>query len=165
MKITIIQISKTKHRFFQEAEQEYLKRLQAFAKIEVITIKESVANQGSASESGRLSAKTKEGQEILKQIQTKRLPENSFIIALTEKGQSLNSVKFAEFLKQKIDFGPGHITFIIGGPFGLSDEVLKAAHYQLSFSAFTFTHEMIRVLLMEQLYRACTIMKGKTYHY
>ncbi len=165
MKITIIQIGKTKHTFFVEAENEYLKRLNAYAKIEVITIKEAVAHEGSGNDSARQQAKQKEGQEIIKQLETKHLRENSFIIALTERGKSLDSLKFAEFLKSKIDFGTGHITFIIGGPFGLDNDVLQASQMQLSFSAFTFTHEMIRILLMEQLYRACTIMKGKTYHY
>lgn len=159
MKITIIQIGKTKNHFVEEAEQEYRKRLQTFAKIEVLTLKEAIIAKGVAA-SQREIAKNKEGQAILT-----HLSRNSFIIALTETGQSLSSLKFAQFLQNQRDFEGGNVTFIIGGPYGLSMEVLQQARLKLSFSAFTFTHEIIRILLMEQLYRAFTILKGKTYHY
>jgi 23S rRNA (pseudouridine1915-N3)-methyltransferase len=159
MKITIIQIGKTKHDFFKEAEQEYLKRLHPYTKIEIITLKESVLPAGGAL-SGREIVKEKEALEILK-----NLPQKSFLIALDEKGKSMTSLKFAEFLRQKKDFGQADVTFIIGGPYGLSPKVLEKAQLKLSFSEFTFTHEMIRVLLVEQLYRAFTILQGKTYHY
>lgn len=158
MKITIIQVGKTKQSFFQESEQEYLKRLQPYAKIEIITLKEGQGSKNNPSE--KEIFKQKEGQEILK-----HLPNKIFLVILDERGQSFSSLKFAEILKQKMDKGESHITFVIGGAFGLSSEILGKANLQLSFSQFTFTHEMIRTLLLEQLYRVFTIIQGKTYHY
>ena len=159
MNITIIQIGKTKHSFFQEAELEYLKRLHTYAKLRMITLKESIIPSGSSS-AGREIVKQKEAIEIKKHI-----PSDTFIVALDEKGKKIDSLKFADFLKQKKDFEGANVTFIIGGPYGLTSEMREKAHLVLSFSAFTFTHELIRVLLLEQLYRAFTIIAGKTYHY
>lgn len=159
MKITILQIGKTKQRFFQETEAEYLKRLQPFVQVKIVTLAEEVLQNGSV-EAGREKVKFAEAQKILKHI-----PQDSFVIALDEKGKSLASIQFAEFIQQKQNFGPPHLIFIIGGPYGLAQEILKRADLKLSFSAFTFTHEMIRILLLEQIYRAFTILKGKTYHY
>lgn len=158
MKITIIQVGKTKEIYSQQAEAEYLKRLSPSAKINIITLKESSAPNSSVA--GHQISKNKEGTEIIKHIS-----DGSFIICLDEHGKSLSSVQFADFIKEKRDFGGADLTFIIGGPYGLSQEVLSKAKLKLSFSAFTFTHEMIRVLLLEQIYRAFTIIAGKTYHY
>lgn len=158
MKITIIQIGKTRQKYFQDAEAEYLKRLQPYAKIRIITLKECAApNSGQA---GQQISKNKEGETILVNLK----PE-SFIIALDPKGKSFDSLQFADLIKQNKDFHGADLTFIIGGPYGLSGAVLKAAKLKLSFSSFTFTHELIRTLLLEQIYRAFTIMSGKSYHY
>lgn len=159
MHITIIQIGKTKASYLQEAENEYLKRLKAYASVKVITLKEATLSKG-AVEAGRQQVKTKEAGEILKVI-----PEGNFVVCLDEHGKEFTSVEFAEFLRKKRDFEGGKLTFIIGGCYGLSDEILKLAHLKLSFSQFTFTHEIIRTLLLEQLYRAFTIVSRKTYHY
>ncbi len=159
MQITILQIGKTKHSFFQEAEAEYLKRLQPFVQVKVVTLAEEILPNGSI-EAGREKVKNAEAQKILKNI-----PHDSMVIALDERGKNLTSVQFADLIKSKQDFGPSQIVFIIGGPYGLAAEILARAELKLSFSSFTFTHEMIRVLLLEQIYRAFTILKGKTYHY
>lgn len=157
MKITILQIGKTRQPFFQESEQEYLKRLKPYAKVQIITLKEGQGLKDSPSHKELI--KQKEAAQILTSIAPK-----TFIIVLDERGKNLNSMEFAQFIKEKQNAGASDLTFIIGGAFGLSQEILKHANLQLSFSRFTFTHEMIRTLLLEQLYRAFTIIQGKTYH-
>lgn len=152
MNITIIQVGKTRTNFIEAAEQEYSKRLQVDAKLHVKTLK---SGKGEV-----VKMKEDEGQSIIEAI-----PENSFVIVLHEYGKMLTSPEFAELIEQKRSTGTSHITFIIGGTYGLSDSVLNRADFTLSFSKMTFTHEMIRPLLLEQLYRAFSIIKGKTYHY
>ena len=159
MKITLIYVGKTKSSYFQEAEREYLKRLQPYAKITIITAKEAPSPYGE-NEATRGLAKQKEGLEILKQV-----PKDSFIITLDEHGKSMTSPQFAQFLGKNRDFEGADLTFIIGGTYGLSEAILAKSKLKLSFSGFTFTHEMIRTLLLEQLYRAFTILSGKKYHY
>jgi len=159
MKITIIQVGKTKASSSREIEQEYLKRLKPYAAINVITLKEA-STGSSANPASRELSRQKEGLEILKHI-----PKDSFIIALDEHGKSMDSVEFARFIGRKRDFEGANVTFLIGGPYGLSQSILTKTNLRLSFSALTFTHEMIRILLLEQLYRAFSILAGKTYHY
>lgn len=160
MKITIIQIGKTKHSFVQEAEQEYLKRLQPQAKINIITLKESPAFDHSSSPTGRQKVKAEEALTILKNLRP-----STKVIALDEHGRQFTSTDFATQISKFRDFEGADLTFIIGGPFGLDQSVLDKAQLVLSFSKFTFTHEMIRMLLLEQLYRAFSILQNKTYHY
>jgi len=155
VKITIIQIGKTKAPFLQEAEIEYLKRLGAYAKIKTITLKEAQPDGKNT-----VTAKEKEAAEIIKNI-----PEDSYVIALDENGRQFTSVEFAGLIRKNRDFEGGDITFITGGCYGLGAAILKKAHLRLSFGKFTFTHEIIRTLLLEQVYRAFTIISGKTYHY
>lgn len=158
MQITLIQVGKTKHQFVQQAEQEYLKRLSLNAKVKVITLKE--ASEISTSENARNNAKAQEATRILDAI-----PEHTFVIALDEHGKQFTSVEFAKLIEKNRDFEGANLTFIIGGPFGLHATVLEKTQLTLSFSKFTFTHEMIRMLLLEQIYRAFTIISKKTYHY
>lgn len=158
MKITILQIGKTKHDFVREAEAEYLKRLQPSAKIDIITLKET--GQTASTVSQKEAIKAKEAQIFLQHF-----PKDAYIIALDEHGKMMNSTQFASFLQAKKEMEGKDVAFIIGGPYGLGSEILQKAHLKLSFSTFTFTHEMIRMLLLEQLYRAFTIIAGKTYHY
>lgn len=159
MQITIIQIGKTKHKFFQEAENEYLKRLQVFAKIKVLTLKEAILAHADR-EAEIEKVKLKEAEEI-----SANIPKDTFLFTLDENGQQFTSKTFAKLLEEKKDFGQPNLTFIIGGPYGLHESLIKKANLHLSFSKFTFTHEAIRTLLLEQLYRAFTIIQGKTYHY
>ena len=158
MQITILQIGKTKHDFVQKAEVEYLKRLQAWAKVNVITLKE--ASTDSDSQSARQKAKDQEGERLIE-----RLPDKTFLIVLDEIGKQFTSPDFAKIIEKNRDFEGANLTFVIGGPFGLSDTVRERANLILSFSKLTFTHEMIRILLLEQIYRAFTIIFNKTYHY
>ena len=158
MRINIIQVGKSKHQFVKDGENEYLKRLQAFADLNIITLKE--ASTDSTSQAAKDKSKAEEADLIIK-----NLPDKSFLIILDEHGKQFTSAKFAEFITQQRDFQGGNVTFVIGGPFGLDTKILSKAKLKLSFSQFTFTHEMIRVLLLEQLYRAFTIIQGRTYHY
>jgi len=136
--IQIIQIGKTKDSYFKEAEVEYIKRLSRYGKITVDTVEDD--------------------DKILS-----RVNKDSYVIALVIEGRQFSSEEFAEKLRE---IGKtGHVTFIIGGPHGLPKEVINASDFSLSFSKMTFTHQMIRVILLEQIYRACTIIEGKKYHY
>ena len=159
MKITILQIGKTKQTYFQAAEAEYLKRLQPYANLKIITIKEAISSYDQ-NESTRGVAKQKEALAIQQQ-----LPKETFLIALDEHGKTMNSPEFARIIGKNRDFEGANITFMIGGPFGLAEQIAKKAHLKLSFSPMTFTHEMIRTILLEQIYRAFTIISGKKYHY
>jgi 23S rRNA (pseudouridine1915-N3)-methyltransferase len=158
MRITIIQVSKTKTSYLREAENEYLKRLGPYAKVEVVTVKSFSGEDSGAA--ARAIAKKKEAEEILKAI-----PKDSFVMVLDETGKQFSSREFAEKMRKSRDFEGGNITFITGGSYGLDEAVLKKAGLKLSFGKFTYTHEMIRTLLLEQIYRAFTIIAGKTYHY
>lgn len=155
MKIAIIQVGKTKASFLREAEKEYLKRLGAYAKIKTVTVKEGKPDSKNTS-----TAKEKEAAEILK-----NLPRDTYVVALDEHGRRFTSVEFADLMRKKRDFEGGDVTFITGGCYGLSDLVLARANLKLSFGSFTYTHEIIRTLLLEQVYRAFTIISGKAYHY
>jgi 23S rRNA (pseudouridine1915-N3)-methyltransferase len=159
VKITIIQVGKTKHSFFQEAEVEYLKRLKSLVTIQTITLKEAEIPKGDP-EAGRKLVKAKEAAEIIKNIS-----KDSYIIALDERGKQFTSLEFAGFLNERMQQSTKNLIFIIGGPYGLDEIIKSQAKLQLSFSKFTFTHECIRTLLLEQIYRARTILGGKTYHY
>ncbi len=119
--------------------------------LETITIK--------ASKFDDERARAREAEMILKKINA-----DYFVIAMDERGKQLTSPEFADLIREKRDFGPGKIQFVIGGSHGLDDGVRKRANLVLGFSKMTFTHEMIRVFLKEQIYRAFTILVGKTYH-
>lgn len=154
MQITILQIGKTKHAFIAEAEAEYLKRLGPYTKLNQHTLKE-----------GRIQDSRQVTMLDEAKFIEKALPANTFLIALDETGKQFSSVLFAEKIKNIRDFGQANITFVIGGPYGLHPQIKSKAQLILGFSQFTFTHEMIRMLLLEQLYRAFTILANKTYHF
>jgi len=155
MKIRIICLGKTKQNFIEDGIKEYQKRISKYTKLEW-QILPDVKLTGSKT------------MEIVKEqeasILEKKLSTSSVIIVLDENGKEYSSVKFAKFLEEKLNFGKD-ITFVIGGVYGLSKRILQKADIILSFSRFTFTHQMIRFLLSEQLYRSFTIIKGKKYHY
>lgn len=155
MKITIISIGKLKESYWREAEAEYLKRLSAFAKVELIEHKEISFGDKDNTE----SIKEKEAVIILDSI-----TESSYIIALDPQGKDTTS----EALSKKIsdlELTTSHLTFIIGGPLGLHESVFKKTNLKLSLSPLTFTHQMTRVILLEQIYRAYMIKSGKSYHH
>ncbi len=147
MKIKIVTIGKLKEKFLIDGVNEYLKRLKSFAKIEVCEIPECKTIE-------------EEGQKLLSQVL-----RESFIIVLDVAGEMLTSENFAKKIAALNLHGVSDITFIIGGAFGLSDEVKRAASFRLSFSKMTFTHQMARLILVEQIYRAFKIIRNEPYHY
>jgi 23S rRNA (pseudouridine1915-N3)-methyltransferase len=158
MKVRIIAVGKLKEKYLRAACDEYLKRLGPYAQVEVAEVaEEKVQEPISYAEMAKVLEK--EGERILKLI-----PDNSHVFALAIQGKSLSSESFAEKLKTLSTYGQNHFTFIIGGSYGLSPSVLKRADFPLSFSAMTFPHQLIRVFLLEQIYRACKINRGEAYH-
>jgi 23S rRNA (pseudouridine1915-N3)-methyltransferase len=158
MKITIISVGKIKERFFNEAVKEYTKRLSKYCKlIEEVVPDEKADDKYSPAEIEQV--KLKEGQKILNKI-----PKNSYVIVLDIKGLQLSSEAFAEKLNTLGIEGNSDITFIIGGSNGLWKEIIDSADFRLSFSKMTFPHQLFKVILLEQIYRAFKINSGETYH-
>lgn len=154
-RITILAVGKLKEPFWKAAIAEYEKRLSAFAKTRVIEVEETPF--GSASEAATVLRA--EGVKLQNKI-----PDGAFTIALVKEGRALTTEKFAEALDREGQ-GGREIVFLIGGPLGLSSDLATACHMKLSLSSLTFTHGEARAVLFEQLYRAMTVMAGKTYHY
>ena len=158
MKTTIISVGKIKEKFFTEAMKEYAKRLSKYCKFFEEVIPDERADENySAAEIEQV--KLKEGQKILN-----RIPKNSYIIVLDIKGKQLSSEEFSKKLSNLALEGKSDITFIIGGSNGLSEEVISSADFKLSFSKMTFPHQLFKVILLEQIYRAFKINAGEIYH-
>lgn len=156
MKVKVLCIGKSGKRFLEEGENEYLSRLKHYLPVEKIELPD-LKNQKNLSES---QIKIEEGKLFLKKIEP-----NSLVILLDDKGNSYSSPKFAQHLQQLFNKGEKNIYFIIGGAYGFSEEIYALASEKISFSKFTFSHQMIRMILLEQLYRAMTILKGEPYHH
>ena len=159
MKISIVAAGKIKEKYLRDGIAEFTKRLKPFTQIEFLEINEEKMkdNPFPAEKAAVLKA---EGERLLKKV-----PAGSYLIVLDVVGKSISS----EELSQKIDTltlnGHSHITFLIGGAFGLSQEIRDRADERISFSRMTFTHQMIRLLLIEQIYRAFKISRGEKYHW
>lgn len=151
----IICLGKTKQDFIQKGIEEYSKRLSSYIKIEW-----KILDDVKLTSAKNIEFVKAEEAKILE----KHLNEDDFVILLDENGKMINSTNFSRFIEKKLIFSQP-ITFLIGGVYGVSNSIKKKANLILSFSRFTFTHQMIRLLLSEQLYRAFTIIKGKKYHY
>mgnify|MGYP002604146767 CR=1 FL=1 len=158
MKITLVTVGKIKEKFYTDAIAEYAKRLSRYCKLEIIQVADEKTPDG-ASEAEEVAIREKEGERILK-----ALKDDAYVIALAIEGKMLDSVE----LSQKIDrlgvSGTSHIAFVIGGSLGLAPAVMKRADYALSFSRMTFPHQLMRVVLLEQLYRSYRILKNEPYH-
>ena len=156
MKVKLIVIGKTKSKFLLDGENEYQKRLRHYCKFsELIT--SDIKNAGKIS---KKELKEKEGNLILQSIKN-----NDYVILLDDKGLALSSTGFAEFLNKKMVSSTNELVFIVGGAFGFSESVYKRANAKLSLSKMTFSHQMVRLIFKEQLYRAFTILKGEQYHH
>lgn len=153
MKICIIQVGKTKDSYLEEGMAEFVKRIGPFASLQFVTLRDVPPSKTFPT----AKCIEEEGEQIFKKL------SDDFVVALDERGGQKSSVEFAEFLRGHKDSGHG-VTFVIGGAFGLSDVVKKRADLILSFSKMTFTHQMIRLFLMEQIYRGLSIIAGKEYH-
>lgn len=158
MNLTIISVGKLKEKYLKEGINEYLKRLSKYAKVEIIEVPDEKAPEN-LSEREEENIKDKEGQNILKHIK-----DNMFVVALDIQGKHLSSEEFAQFLSQRAIEGNSSIAFIIGGSIGLSKGVLNRADFKLSFSKMTFPHQLMRLILLEQIYRAYRIISGEPYH-
>ncbi|MBO5279104.1 MAG: 23S rRNA (pseudouridine(1915)-N(3))-methyltransferase RlmH [Lachnospiraceae bacterium] len=158
MRITCITVGKIKEKYFTMAIEEYAKRLSRYCRLEIVELADE-KTPDNASALMEEQIKQKEGERILKAIK-----EDAYVIALAIEGKQLDSVELSEKLAGLGVNGNSHITFIIGGSLGLSKEVLARADYKLSFSRMTFPHQLMRVVLLEQIYRAYRIMNGEPYH-
>lgn len=154
MRIKIIQIGKNKDEFVEEWTKNFLLRIKPFAEVSIVTLKEIPSSKTFMKNKCVLE----EGDEILNSIKA-----DEFFVALDENGKEFDSVDFSELLKKHRDAGET-ITFVIGGPYGLSENVKIKANLKLSMSKMTFTHQMIRLFLLEQIYRGICIIQGKEYH-
>ena len=157
LQIKIIAVGKLKEAYFQEAQAEYLKRLKPYLKLEINEVPD-LPCPDNYSPSQEEQVLHREGEAI-----ARRLGAGEYLIALDRKGRQMSSVKFAELIKEKEANGTP-ITLVIGGSLGLAEELLKKADLKLSFSEFTFPHQLFRVILLEQIYRACKINRGEPYH-
>lgn len=158
MKITVVAVGKIKERFFQEAIKEYEKRLGRYCRLEIVQVADEKTPDG-AGEALERQIKEKEGERILAQIR-----DGAYVIALAIEGKMLDSEELADKLGQLGTGGISQIVFVIGGSLGLSQEVLRRADYRLSFSKMTFPHQLMRVILLEQVYRGFRILNHQPYH-
>lgn len=158
MKITILSVGKLKEKYWKQAIAEYEKRLSAYTKVELIEVPDEKAPEN-MSDKEIEQVKAKEGDRLLGKIK----PQQTVIILEIE-GNMLTSEKLAQNLDQRMTQGQSDFVFVIGGSNGIHQDVLARSDYALSFSKMTFPHQMMRVILLEQIYRAFKIMKGEAYH-
>ncbi|MCL6258919.1 23S rRNA (pseudouridine(1915)-N(3))-methyltransferase RlmH [Aquiflexum sp. TKW24L] len=156
MQIRLIAVGKTDHVAIQSLLEEYSKRLGFYIKFELEIIPD-LKNSKNLSEA---SQKEKEGELILKKVQT-----SDELVLLDEQGKQYSSVDFSDYLQKKMNAGLKQLVFVIGGTYGFSAEVYQRANGKISLSKMTFSHQMVRVFFVEQLYRAFTILKNEPYHH
>jgi len=155
MKIRLITIGKTDESYLKEGINKYLSRLKHYVGFEVLEILDVKTGK----KLNTLAQKESEGKEILKIIS-----KSDFVVLLDEKGREFSSVGFSQFLQKRMNTGMD-LTFVIGGPFGFSKDIYLRADSKIGLSQMTFSHQMIRLFFIEQLYRSFTILKGEKYHH
>ncbi len=155
MLIKIITVGKTRKKPWQSAEEDFIKRIRHYSKFKEEAVKDASFN--SLRNVGLVLKR--EAENILAMVSSR-----DFLIVLDKSGDQRSSLQFADFIQKKMDSGVKNLTFVIGGPFGLSEDVLNKANVVLSLSKMTFLHEMAKVILLEQIYRAFTILNGEKYH-
>lgn len=158
MKITILCVGKVKEKFYRDGIEEFVKRLSRYCKLEIIEVADE-KNDENASETEIRLVKEKEGEKLLKNIK-----DDAYVITLCIDGKQLDSEELSEKIEKLGVQGTSHIYFVIGGSLGLADEVVKRAHLKLSFSPMTFPHQLMRLILLEQIYRSYRIMNHEPYH-
>ena len=156
MKITLLAIGKTDNKQLQDLIQDYGKRLGFYVNFEI----EIIPDIKRAKSLNENLQKKEEGEEILK-----RISPSDVLVLLDEKGKTYSSVGFSEYLQKKMNSGIKNLVFAIGGPYGFSDEVHQTAQGKISLSSMTFSHQMVRLFFVEQLYRAFTILRNEPYHH
>ena len=158
MKITLITVGKIKEKYFTDAIAEYAKRLSRYCKLEIVEVADEKTPDG-ASEALENQIKEKEGERILSKVS-----DSAYVIALAIEGKQLDSEELAEKMEKWNVSGISHLVFIIGGSLGLTPKVLNRADFKLSFSKMTFPHQLMRVVLLEQIYRSFRIRNNEPYH-
>ena len=155
MKLKLISVGKTRARYWQLAEADFRQRIGRYAALTEVTVKDAGLDQDRDAD----RIKAAEGAEIAAQLQS-----GEYVISTDRGGEALTSVEFAGLLDQKMLHGQSRFAFVVGGPLGLSDDLLKRSDFRLSLSKMTFVHEMAKVILLEQIYRAFTILNRERYH-
>ena len=158
MKITVITVGKIKEKYLKDAIAEYSKRLSRYCKLEILEVADEKTPDG-ASEIVEENIREKEGERTLKLIK-----EDAYVITLEISGKMLTSEELADRIETLGIQGKSHLVFVIGGSIGLGREVLRRSDYALSFSKMTFPHQLMRVILLEQIYRSYRIINGEPYH-
>lgn len=159
MLIKIVAVGKIKEKFYQQALAEYLKRMKAYNKVEIVEVPDEKAPD-KLSDKEVDQIKDKEGEKILAKIK-----EDSYVITLEIQGKALDSIEFARLIqKEKIEGAGRDLVFVIGGSNGLGANILKRSDKRISFGKMTYPHQLMRVILMEQIYRAHRIISGEPYH-
>lgn len=156
MKITLLTVGKTEDAYLREGIDKYVKRLKHYTKLEILDLPELKNTKALTQE----QQKSKEAELILK-----KLSVTDYVVLLDEKGLEFTSVQFADYLNKKNISSVQNLVFIIGGPYGFDAAVYQRAQAQMALSRLTFSHQMVRLFFVEQLYRAFTIMKGEPYHH
>lgn len=159
MRITIVAVGKLKEKYLVQGMAEFMKRLTPLARVEIVEVGEEYMPEA-PSPAEKAQILRKEGERLLR-----RVPEGSHLVVLDVQGAPRSSEELAARISELALAGRSHFAFLIGGAFGLSEEVRQAADERLSFSAMTFTHQMVRLLLLEQIYRAFKINRGEKYHW
>lgn len=154
MKITVLSVGKPKNKLFRDGTIYYLEQVKRYLNVELIAVADS-SQKGNTEKTRNI-----EGESILRVIR-----ERDYVVLLDDKGCNRTSSEFAEWLEERLKEARGRLVFIIGGPFGVSDQVKKRSDSMLSLSSMTFPHELCLVFLSEQIYRACTIKAGTGYHH
>lgn len=158
MKISIVCVGKIKESFYRQAIEEYAKRLSKYCKFEIVEVADE-KTPDKASEALEIQIKEKEADRILEKIK-----EDAYVFTLEIKGKRHTSEGFADCIQKTFVQGKSHLVFVIGGSLGLHEKVLKRSNQAISFSDMTFPHQLMRVILTEQIYRAFRIMNGEPYH-
>ena len=158
MNITILSVGKIKEKYLKDAIKEYDKRLSAYCKVKMIEVADEKAPEN-LSEKDQIQVINKEGDRLLQKIK-----DSQYVVALDLKGRQRTSEEFSKEVENLQIHGKSDVVFIIGGSMGLSTDVMKRANETISFSKMTFPHQLMKVILMEQIYRAYRIMKNEPYH-
>lgn len=155
MKITILSVGNIKEKYLKEAISEYAKRLSKYCKLDFI----SVLDETISDNTNEVDIKRKEALRLIA-----KLPENSYKIALNLKGEMLSSLELSDKISHVFSYCNSHIVFVIGGSLGLGEDILSKMDYHLCFSKMTFPHQLMQVILLEQIYRSFKILNHETYH-
>lgn len=158
MNITLITVGKIKEKYMVEGIKEYSKRISRYASLKIIEVADERAPDNLTDKEMEI-IKNKEGERILS-----KLPSNAYIISLVIEGKGLDSNELARHMEDLMIDGLSNVVFIIGGSLGLSDEIIKESNLKLSFSRMTFPHQLMRLILLEQIYRGFKIIRGEPYH-